>query len=212
MARSWFWNRTLFSSQSGGIRLRSLVSDHALACNLFRPDIGLRMRDAGTIIDERSSVSVYVFDVVLAMCLQVTTTHGKLTVLLMDRTGCHGPWCAGHAGHERMTPASEISTVWNQGSLRDSRVWLLIVEKSLASKGHAQFMCFSSLHVHGHSLSHLHSQRQLLHLSVFSCSSIELYREKDAVRRHFSFLARWRTVERRSTQSFNASIYVRHTR
>ena len=72
-------------------KIRSLVADHALACNHFRPDIGLRMRDAGTMNDERLSVNVYVLDVVLAMCLQVTTTHGKLTVLLMDRTGCHGP-------------------------------------------------------------------------------------------------------------------------
>ena len=66
-------------------------SDHCLACHDVRPDTGLPMRDAGTIILERLSVSVYAFVVVLAMCLQVTTIHGKLTIRLMDRTGCRGP-------------------------------------------------------------------------------------------------------------------------
>ena len=65
--------------------------DPCLACHDVRPDTGLPTRDAGVPIVVRLSVSVYAFVVVLAMCLRVTTTHGKSTIQWTDRAGCLGP-------------------------------------------------------------------------------------------------------------------------
>ena len=66
-------------------------SDLCLACHDVRLDTGLPTRDAGVPILVRLTVSVYAFVVVLAMCLQVSTTHGKSTIQWTDRAGCLGP-------------------------------------------------------------------------------------------------------------------------
>ena len=66
-------------------------SDPCLACHDVRPDTGLPTRDAGIPIVVRLRVTVCAFVVVLAMCLQVTTTHGKSTIQWTDRAGCLGP-------------------------------------------------------------------------------------------------------------------------
>ena len=66
-------------------------ADSRLACHDVRLDTGLPTRDVGVPILVRLTVSVCVFVVVLAMCLQVTTTHGKSTIHRTDRAGCLGP-------------------------------------------------------------------------------------------------------------------------
>ena len=52
-------------------------ADSRLACHDVRLVTGWPTRDVGVPILVRLTVSVCVFVVVLAMCLQVTTTHGK---------------------------------------------------------------------------------------------------------------------------------------
>ena len=65
--------------------------DPCFACHDVRPGTGLPTRDAGVPILVRLTVSVYAFVVVLAMCLQVNTTHGKSTIQRTDRAGNLGP-------------------------------------------------------------------------------------------------------------------------
>ena len=67
------------------------VADFRLACYDLRLDTGLPTREVGVPILVRLTVSVCVFVVVLAMCLQVTTTHGKSTTHRTDRDGGLGP-------------------------------------------------------------------------------------------------------------------------